>query len=153
MGLFKKLGSSLKRVISIKNITRAATGQFGAIGKDVLRVVSTEDPKEVRKKQAEALAKGQTYTPAPVTPIEMPIVVESVLNSEGDKFSKKLVTEVAKNESVQNATSLLTKVGLEAFWNNNKKWIQWVIGFVFALIGFFTIRMLLKGSKRGKSRR
>lgn len=150
MGLFKKLGSSLKRAISIKNITRAATGNFSAIGKDVLRIASTEDPKEVRKKQAEALAKGQTYTPAPVVPIEMPNEVQVILDSKGAIVKKQVQEKLANSETVQNASSLAINTMVLAYW---QKYKAWFIGLVFSLIAFFTIRMLLKGSKRGKSRR
>lgn len=151
MGFFKKIGNKLKRVISIKNITRAATGQFGAIGKDVLRVASTEDPKEVRAKQAAAAAKGQTYTPAPVKVAEMPKEIEVILDSEGQTFKKNLLKQASDSGVVQDASSFAINTALLAYW---KKYRAWLIGLLFALIMFFSLRWVFKKSSRsGKSRR
>lgn len=151
MGFFKKIGSSLKRVISIKNITRAATGQFGAIGKDVLRIASTEDPAEVRRKQAEAQAKGETYTPAVVQPVQMPALVENILDSKGADFNTSLTSKLAQNKVVQDLTSTAVNTGIKAYW---QKYKTWIIGFLFALVMFFSLRWVFKkASGSGKRRK
>lgn len=152
MGFFKKLGSKLKRVISLKNVTRAATGQFGAIGKDVIRVVTTNSPAEIRALKAAAEAKGQVFVPPPVKTVEIPAPIESVLDAQGSKFAYSTAKALSKNETVQNATSFLTKVGLQTFWENNKKWLYWVIGLIFALIMFLTFRWAFRSAKGGKRR-
>lgn len=153
MGFFKKLGSKLKRVISLKNVTRAVTGQFGAIGKDVLRVATTNSPAENRALKAAAEAKGQVYVPPPVKTVEIPSPVESYLNAQGAKFSANAAKELGKTEVAQDLTSFATKAALQAFWEKNKSWLYWVIGLIFALIMFLTFRWAFRSAKGGKSRR
>lgn len=144
MGFFKSLGSKLKRVVSIKNLTNVATGNFSAVGQDLIRVATTEKVKDANGK----------FTIVPngfsKTPVVIPDAVNAVLNSEGAKFNQKVVDAVASNSTVQNATNLLTKIGVQAFWNKNKNWI---IGLSASILLFVVVKMSFFGKHRKGGKR
>jgi hypothetical protein len=60
MSIFKTIGSKLKRVISLKNVISAATGNFTAVTADMARVMTTKSPSEL-KKEADSKANGIAY--------------------------------------------------------------------------------------------
>lgn len=144
MGFFKSLGSKLKRVISIKNLTNVATGNFSALGKDVLRVATTEVKKDsngVTSIVSNGLSK---------TPVVMPQTVSDILDAQGQKTSKQLVSALATNDSFSNATTFLTKAWLQSQW---LKYKNWLIGLGVAIIMFLVVNKTMFSGKSRKSGR
>lgn len=144
MGFFKSIGTKLKRAISIKNLTNVATGNFSAVGQDLIRVATTEKIKDANGKVT-IVPNGFSKTP-----VVIPDAVNAVLNSEGAKFNQKVVSAVASNPTVQNATDLLTKIGIQAFWNKNKNWI---IGLGASIVLFVVVKMSFFGKRRKGGKR
>lgn len=144
MGFFKSLGTKLKRAISIKNLTNVATGNFSAVGQDLIRVATTEKTKDANGKVV-IVPNGFSKTP-----VVVPDAVKAVLDSEGAKFNQKVVSAVASNETVQNATNLLTKIGIQAFWNRNKNYI---IGLITAIVLFVVVKISFFGKRRKGGKR
>lgn len=141
MGFFKSIGKKLKRVISLKNLTRVATGQFGEVGKSVLRVMSTDNLGKD--------ANGRSIIVPTGTKLEMPKAIETVLNSEGDKFKKIVEDKVASSPAAQDAASFLTNVGFKALWFKYKNWI---IGLLCAIALIVVTKLLFfrKSKSSGK---
>ena len=155
MGFFKSIGKKLKRVVSLKNLTRAVTGQFSAIGKDVIRVATTNSPAENRAIEAAAIAKAQAenvpYVPAPApAPVVLPKMLETMLDGQGQEFNSQLTTKLAQNPQVQNLTDTLVSTGLKAYW---VKYRNWIIGFLVALLLFFVGRWAFFSGKSRKGGR
>lgn len=137
MGFFKKIGSSLKRVVSLKNVVRGVTGQFGAIAQDAVRIATTDAP-------------VKDSAPAPV--VQNPIIpqpINDILDAQGANFSKKIVQEVAKTDTAQDATSFLAKIGMESMYQKYKTWIT----VFFVALGAFILYRLFRhkdGNNQGK---
>jgi hypothetical protein len=144
MGFFKSLGTKLKRAISIKNLTNVATGNFSAVGQDLIRVATTEKITDSNGKVT-IVPNGFSKTP-----VVIPDAVSAVLDSQGAKFNQKVVSAVASNTTVQNATDLLTKIGIQAFWNKNKNWI---IGLGASVVLFVVVKMSFFGKHRKGGKR
>jgi len=155
MGFFKSIGKKLKRVISIKNLTNVATGNFSAVGKDLVRVATTNSPAENRaieaKLQAEAIALNLPYVaPAPVSPVQLPKMLETVLDGQGAAFNGQVTTKLAQNTQVQNLTDTLVSTGIKAYW---EKYKNWFLGFLVTLLLFFTVRWAFFSGKSRKGGR
>jgi len=140
MGFFKSIGNKLKRVISIKNLVRGVTGQFGAIGADAIRVATTTDPK-----------KGKSVPDATLIPVNyaIPAPAMDVLNAQGSIFAKKVVDSVAGVPVVQNTNAFMSKIYIQSMWIKYKNWI---IGFLIVLVTTLTIWKLTKSKTRGRRR-
>lgn len=145
MGIFKKLGGKLKRVISIKNLINVGTGQFGAVAKDAIRVATSKDP-----------IKGQFVTGEDTTFLkpnyQIPAPAMDVIEGQGKVFGDKVAQVVSSNQAVQNGSSFFTKVYLQSMYQKYKTWITVV---VFAIISFILYKVLSKSNprQRGKYRR
>lgn len=145
MGIFKKLGTKLKRVVSVKNLINVGTGRFDLVAKDAVRVATTEAPAK----------KGDPYTPD-VTflkpTFQIPAPAMDVIEGQGKAFGAKIVTAITKESGVQNTSDFFTKVYLESMYLKYKTWIMVVVA---AIVGFVLYK-LTKNSKtpyRGKYRR
>lgn len=145
MGLFKKLGSKLKRVVSIKNIINAGTGRFDLIAKDAIRVATSEAP----AKKGEPFTQDTTFLKPNY---EIPTPAMDVIQSQGKAFGAKVVSAVSKETAVQGTSDFFTKVYLESMYIKYKKWITIV---VVAIVGFILYKVLRKDKTpvRGKYRR
>lgn len=117
MGFFKKAANKLKRVVSLKNATNLVTGQWSAVAKDAVRVVTTERDWE----------RESNGSPSVLPAVEIPTPVNDILNSQGKAFSAKVVTKVAGEKGVQEATSLLTDIYLTSLYKKYKAYV-WVVG-------------------------
>lgn len=149
MGFFKSIGKKLKRVVSIKNLTRVATGNFSAVGKDILRVASTDNlGKDPITGRSIIVPAGSDLK---AKPLEMPKVVETVLDAKGAELRQDVIDSLSKNKAVQDATDMVAKTALKAYWTKYKNWF---IGFLVALLMFFGLRWLFfsKG-KKSRARR
>lgn len=144
MGFFKSIGSKLKRVISIKNLTNVATGNFSAVGKDVLRVASTTVKKDANGNSV-IVPNGLSKTP-----VVIPQEVSDILDAQGQKTQKQLVTALAKNDSFSNATTFLTKAWIQAQW---LKYKNWLIGLGVAILMFILVKKTMFSGKSRKSGR
>lgn len=145
MGFFKSIGKKLKRVVSIKNLTRVATGNFSAVGKDLLRVASTENLGK------DPITGRSIIVPAGTKKVEIPKALETVLDAKGQEFNANLTSKLADNKLVQDLTSTAVNTGVKAYWTKYKNWF---IGFLVALLMFFGLRWLFfsKG-KKSRARR
>jgi hypothetical protein len=139
MGLFKTVGSKLKRVVSIKNLVRGVTGNFSAIGEDALRIVNSSDPKST-----------------PVNPVvynqpqmQMPPVVADVIKSQEMKYKKNVVDSIAKIPAVQEGNNWATKIYLKAMF---LKYRTYLIG-LGLFVGVLLIFRLLKGKNGARPRK
>jgi hypothetical protein len=140
MGFFKNVGSKLKRVISIKNALNTVTGNFSAVGKDLVRVASTPDPKK-------PIVIGQKIVnsyPALIAPnTVIPKPIQDLLVTQGAKQQSKIADVLANDTTFQGVTDVLTKAGIQAFWIKNKVWF---IGAGVVIISIFTIHHFTKSS-------
>jgi hypothetical protein len=144
MSIFKTLGSKLKRVISIKNLTNVATGQFTAIGADLVRVATTKSPAEIKK----GLASTEQVAPNFAIPKE----VNTILDSKGAQFKTAVSTALAQNPTVQNVSDMFTKTYIQSMW---LKYKNWIIGLIATLVMVFIGWKIFKkpAVKRGRTRR
>lgn len=144
MGFFKSLGSKLKRVISIKNLTNVATGNFSALGKDVLRVATTEVKKDsngVTSIVSNGLSK---------TPVVMPQPLADIADNIGKTVSDSISKKIAENKTTQDAVDMVAKTAIQAFWLKNKNWF---IGLGTAIIAFIVVKKTMFSGKSRKSGR
>lgn len=144
MGFFKSIGTKLKRVISIKNLTNVATGNFSAVGQDVIRVATTNVKKDATGKTT-IVSNGLSKTP-----VVLPQPLTDLLDAQGQKTSKQLVNSLATNDSFSNATTFLTKAWIQAQW---LKYKNWLIGFGVAVLMFIIVKKTMFRGKFNKRAR
>lgn len=144
MGFFKSLGNKLKRVVSIKNALNVVSGKFADVGKDILRVATTE---KITDSNGKVSIVPNGFSKSPVI---MPTPVTDILNSQGQKVSAQIVTAIADNSTTQTAVDLLTKVGLQAFWTKHKNWI---IGLAASILVFIVVKMTFFRKNKGRAKR
>lgn len=142
MGFFKSIGKKLKRVVSINTLTKVATGNFSAVGAEILRVASTDKVKDPETGKMVVVPSGKK--------IEISPLVNDILNSEGDKFGKKVVSSVAKDKTFSALTDMLTKAGIKSQWDKYKNWI---LGFLVSLFLFFVVKWAFFRKKNKRARR
>lgn len=142
MGFFKSIGNKLKRVVSINTLTKVATGNFSAVGKEVLRVATTDKIKDPKTGKMIVVPSG--------TKIEIPEFVDNVLKVEGDKFAKIAASAVAENKTVQDAVDFLSKAAIKAWWLKHRNWI---IGLLVSLLLFFAVKSAFFGKMNKRARR
>lgn len=140
MGFFKNIGSKLKRVISIKNLTNVATGQFGAVAKDALRVATTNAP----------TSKGAGFTPDNMflnPSLQVPQSVIDVADAKGKVFYNKVTKTIADEPAVQNVSDFFTKTYLQSMY---EKYKTWVILIFVAVVSFILYKVF--GKKKTATR-
>ncbi|TRX06196.1 hypothetical protein [Flavobacterium gawalongense] len=129
MGFFKSVGNKLKRVVSMKNLVSGVTGNFSAIGKDIVRVATTTDPKKGKSVvDTSVVAKGFQLSPQ----------VEQVLKSQEQIYADNIVNSVASIPAVQDANSFMSKLYIQSMWLKYKNWFIGLgaVVFVFVLLKF-----------------
>lgn len=141
MGIFKKLGSKLKRVVSIKNLVNGVTGNFGAIAKDAVRVATTEGPK--KNVSGVVIDAGGVDTTFLKPNYQIPAPAMDLIEGQGKAFGAKVATVVSSQSAVQNTNSFFTKVYLESMYLKYKTWIT----LFFALLGAFILYKVLRSGK------
>lgn len=147
MGIFKKLGAKLKRVVSIKNLVNGVTGNFGAIAKDAVRVATTADP--VKNSAGVVQNSGVQDTSFLKPNYSVPPVAMDVIEGQGKAFGAKVANLVGSQSAVQNTNSFFTKVYLESMYQKYKTWITL---FFVALFGFIMYKVLKGGKTRTRAR-
>lgn len=140
MGFFKSIGNKLKRVVSIKNLVNGVTGNFSAVGKDIVRVVSTEHPKKKAIEPINSLTQKGFVLPPPVA---------EILESQDKLYQTNLVKSVAELKPVQDLNSWFTKVW---FQSQSLKYKNWIIGFL-AVVTVFLIWKFGFSKKKNTRRR
>jgi hypothetical protein len=144
MGFFKNIGSKLKRVISIKNLTNVATGQFGAVAKDALRVATTNAP--VKK------GAGTTVDTTFLNPnTQIPPQAMSVIEGQGKVFGAKVSQAISGEPAVQNVADFFTKTYLQSMYEKYKTWVILIFVSVVSLILYKVLGK--KKSTRARVRR
>lgn len=143
MSIFKSIGTKLKRVISLNNLTRAATGQFTAIGSDVIRVATTKSPAEIK------LASKSTEQV--MQPFEMSAQVKTVLDAKGTTFKDAVSSKLAANPTVQNVSDMFTMTYLKSMWIEKRNWI--IGAFVFVVLAIVGWKVFKKPSAKRATRR
>ncbi|PIF34661.1 hypothetical protein CLU81_5322 [Flavobacterium sp. 9] len=143
MGLFKKIGQKIKRVVSLKNVINTVSGNFGAVAKDAVRIATTEKPTK------EAPVINQVVSP---TPVVIPQTILDIADAQGAKFSQNLTSKIAKTDTAQDASSFLAKIGMQSLYEKYKTWIT--VG-ALALLAFILWRVFghKKGTARSRARR
>jgi hypothetical protein len=144
MGFFKSIGTKLKRAISIKNLSNLATGNFSAVGQDLIRVATTEKVKDANGKVT-IVPNGFSKTP-----VVLPEPVKEFLDVKGKEMYKKTTDALAKTDAAQNATDFVTTIALKSFWNKNKNYI---IGLITAIILVVSLKMSFFGKRRKGGKR
>lgn len=147
MSIFKTLGQKIKRVVSIKNVLNAATGNFTAIASDAKRVLTTQAP----------IKKGSVNTPIEKTFVsyDTPSFVNDILTVKGKDFNQRLIKTVSSSNLVQDnigqTNGFFAQIWANATWIKYKTWF--IAGFVLigALIGWKLYSK--KGNSRGRVRR
>lgn len=143
MSIFKTLGNKLKRVVSLKNVINAATGNFTAVASDAKRVMTTPDPKT-----------GANQSSQVVIPMEIPQEVNDIIQSQGAVYQNTLAKKVASSRLVQSnvndANSLFTKIWWQATWHKNKTLIIVVLVAVASFVGW---KVFAKKSTKSRVRR
>lgn len=141
MGLFKKLGSKLKRVVSIKNLVNVATGNFSAVAKDAVRVATTNAPVKGQPSTFDA-----TFLPADYA---IPPPVMQVVESQGKAFGQKVTSAIATVPQTQQVTSFLTGVYAESMFIKYKNWIYVIVGIIASFI-LYKVLGKKNTAKRGR---
>lgn len=136
MGFFKSIGNKLKRVVSLKNVLHGVTGNFTAIGADVKRVMTTEDPKK------------KTVNPVTDASFTIPQPVQDVLKSQDALYKTNLINSVASIPAFQDANTFMSKLWIQSQW---LKYKNWIIGFCSVLSVFLLWRFAF--SKKGNNRK
>ncbi|QKJ63830.1 hypothetical protein [Flavobacterium sp. M31R6] len=151
MGLFKKLGEKVKRVVSIKNVIGLATGNYLGVAKDAMRVATTNKPKKAVGEPT-VLTPDETFL-SPTT--QLPQVVQDTLITKGAEQTNKMVAKLATNKDVQNAadqsTGFLSKVYLSAMYEKHKTLI-WVAGASLVAFVVYWFGFRNKTAQRGRRR-
>lgn len=127
MGFFKKIGQSLKgvsKMISIKNITKVATGQPVNFGQELAgRVLKPFMPSQnvEQAQQSETVNFANDY-----------------INMQAKNASDNLVNSLVKKKPVQDAASNMTaffsKVYFQTMWTKYKNLIIGLIVILVALV-------------------
>lgn len=115
MSIFKTIGTKLKRVVSLNNLTKAITGNFTGIGQDVVRVMTTKSPSEIKK----GLVSTEQVVPAFTIPPE----VNTIIASKETQYKSAVSSKLAENTAVQNVSHMLSKTYLNAMWLKHKNFI------------------------------
>lgn len=152
MGLFKKLASKVKRVVSLKNVIGIATGNYLGVAKDALRVATTDRPKK-EVGQPTVLTPDQSFLPENY---QLPTVLQNTLMAKGAQQEAKAVNYLASKKEVQSVadqgTGFMSKVYLQAMWLKHKTLIivagASIVGFLVYWFGFRN-----KTGTRGRGRR
>ena len=139
MGFFKKAFSKVKRVVSLKNLVNGVTGNFTAIGKDVVRVANSPDPRK----------DVGTPEPAPAVQFSLPAPVTDMLTYKDAMYKKNLEDSVANIPAVQNASNFFSKVYLKAMYTKHKNWILGLC----AVLACFLLWKFLFSNKQNTGRR
>lgn len=134
MGFFKSIGNKLKRVVSVKNLVRGVTGQYSAIGADVKRVMTTEDPKKVAK-EVNSLTNKNFQIPEPVN---------DMVQQAEKNYQMNVAKSIAEIPAVQNANAFMSKLWIQSMWNKYKTQILLVAG---AFVAFFAYRFFRNNNK------
>ncbi|RTY69688.1 hypothetical protein [Flavobacterium sp. LB2P53] len=140
MGFFKSIGSKLKRVVSLKNLVRGVTGNFTAIGEDVVRVATTSDPK-----------KGLSLVDTTLVPsgYTIPEPIQDILKSQDSSYRTNVINSVASIPVVQDANSFMSKLWIQSQWFKYKNWI---IGFLSVLSVFLLWKFVFSKKKNTRRR-
>lgn len=137
MGFFKSIGNKLKRVVSIKNLVNGVTGNFTAIGSDVKRVMTSEDPK---KKAVNTLTDVNFTIPQPV---------QDVLKAQDATYKTNVLNSIASIPVVQDANTFMSKLWLQSQW---LKYKNWIIGFLAVLTVFLVWKFGFSKKKNTRRR-
>ena len=133
MGLFKQLGSKLKRVISLKNLVNVGTGNFSAVAKDAVRVATSNAP----------VKKGDPFT-VDTTFLKpdyiIPVPAMDVIEGQGKVFGSKVSTIIAKQSAVQNTNDFFTKVYIESMYMKYKNWIMVAVAIFVSIVSYKVLR-------------
>jgi hypothetical protein len=122
MGFFKNIGKSLKKTISLKNLVRVGTGQFGALSGDVLKTVSGGFKKKDVQQTLGNLNTGIVGTSTKFG--------ESIQDGVGDVISNDRGFQTNANS----ATRFVAQTYLKTMWQKHKKTILIVGGAVTAFL-------------------
>jgi hypothetical protein len=158
MSIFKTIGSKLKRVISLKNVISAATGNFTAVTADMARVMTTKSPSEL-KKEADSKANGIAYvSPEQTIPtFEIPQVLQASIDSAGEKQAAKMSSAIASSGLAQNNLDAVNKFALKVWWDamwlKNKPFILGLGGLIVVFIGWKVLAKPSNAAKSGRKRR
>ncbi|WP_395048587.1 hypothetical protein [Flavobacterium sp.] len=156
MSIFKTIASKVKRVVSLKNVMNAVTGNYVGIGQDAVRIATTKaPPSKAQKAQALPTATPYVSTEQAFDTFEMPATVNDYLAVSGAKQKAKVTNAIANSPLAQDNVGALNNfvfsVWLKASWIKYKTWI--IIGGV-AILGFIGWRMYSKKStSKGRARR
>lgn len=140
MGFFKQAISKVKRVVSLNNLTRAITGDFVGIGKDAMRIVTTQAP-----------VKGVS---APDTTFlkdaSIPKPVLDVLTQKGADFKALVTAKTAEIPVVTKIGDYFTSAYLKAKYTQYKTYIWIVVGLVVVYVAWRKLRKPKYGKKYSK---
>lgn len=160
MGFFKTIGSKLKRAISLKNVVRTVTGNFSAVGKDILRVSTTSAPKKVNVNPIQKTSTNSTPVfnssidksifnlPANTT---IPPMIQSILEVQGNAQAQRMTESLAGIPAVQDTNSFLSGVFIKSLW---LKYKTMIIGIASVLLVFILLKkFVFSSSSKGGVRK
>lgn len=139
MGFIKTIGSKLKRAISIKNAINTVTGNFSAVGKEVLRVSTTKDPNAKKNSAPVKNLPANTVIPP---------MIQSILEVKGAQQAQKITNTLAGIPAIQDANSFLSGIYIKSLWLKYKTTIIGIasVALVILLLKKFVFS---SSSKRG----
>ncbi|MFV8389806.1 hypothetical protein [Flavobacterium sp. LB1P71] len=140
MGFFKSIGNKLKRVVSVKNLVNGVTGNFSAVGADVVRVASSEDPKRKVTQPVNTLTQKGSVLSTPV--------VDMLANAD-KTYQDNLIKSVAELKPVQDANTWFAKLFAKSQW---EKYKNWIIGFG-AVVSVFVLWKFVFSKKQNTRKR
>ena len=148
MGFFKDIGKKIKRVVSLKNAINVATGQWTAVGKDVIRVATTNAPNKVGEVQLPIL-DNTTMVGKAMQGSVITSQMDAVLTAKGNEFAQKTAEIVGITPQATGVSDWFTKAYLSGMWLRYKNYILIVIAII---LGLFAWKHFAK-PKRGRVRR
>lgn len=129
MSIFKTIGNKLKRVVSLKNVISAATGNISSVVSDAKRVATTPDPR--RKNTA-----AQSVLPLPDTSmLEMAAVQKDATYKEN--LSDSIASAKIVQDNVNSVNDFFTKTWIKATWQKNKGLILGIGAVLVGLVSYF----------------
>lgn len=146
MSIFKSIGTKIKRVVSLKNVMNAVTGNYVGIGQDILRVASTQAP----QKGGQAVASQEQTIQVSDIPAPVQQMLQSVGKTQSAKLSAKIAATPLVQDNIDGANSFALKVWWDGMWIKYKTYILALGGLIVALIGWKLLTKNKTTARRGR---
>lgn len=144
MSILKTLGNKIKRVVSLKNVMNAVTGNYVGIVADAKRIATTKDKHSKTQASQQVIAVPDTA------------IIEQAAANLDARFKGNVTTAIAESKIVQDningTNAFLSKLWFQATWKKNKGLILGAGAVIVGLISYFAFFRKNHTSQRGRRR-